>query len=103
MSLEMIRYDENGQAFIDFESLEMVTSKDFVDRLRDYLSEGVTKYVFDVHIDDDTVVLHLYCIKDSVRVFNEFFYNRKYNFLMHEYLTQFGLKKFKELEGKLDA
>lgn len=32
--LDLIQFDENGQAFVDWDALEVVTSKDFIDRIK---------------------------------------------------------------------
>lgn len=50
----LVSFQENGQGVINFDALELVTSVDFVDRLKDLLSRGY--FYVDLHFSNVGVI-----------------------------------------------
>lgn len=79
MSFDLIRTGENGQLYFDFESLEALTSADFVNDLKSTLATNNIVKV-QMHIDDEALTLRVithWCVVKSRFWFTiDHFYNR---------------------------
>lgn len=111
-TMSMIKFHDNGQAYIDFNSLELITSKEFVEAIKKDLEEddykGKSRYlVSSVDVNDIFVNVVLVHNQAAHAILHK--YSRNYFWVEKIIVTQDDLvqclsaidKRNKEYEGEI--
>lgn len=89
--LEMIKVDDNGQLFIDFESLESITSVEFVERIKYWVLRDSKCENFKFRVVPSDYFVNVYINSDgAVRIFQFMISD---GFISSIFVPDFELKK----------
>lgn len=68
-NIDLITFNENGQGVIDWESLESITSLEFVERIKRHLNSFPNNYIFDIKQNTSFVNVYINWDNGALRLF----------------------------------